>query len=180
VYAIAEGVERLSEVVARAGGTLPNAYAGSFALQRDSIPVAVDFERAMRGDSRHDLPLRHGDVLSISSDPMVVRVEGAVVRPSLIRYQPGRSALEYVELAGGPTAQGQVHKAVVEYPNGYSRRVKRHLWLVKTQPEVLSGSVITVPAKPESTGNTGEAINRFFQIAASITSLVLAWTAINR
>ena len=111
---------------------------------------------------------------------MVVRVEGAVERPSLIRYQPGRSALEYVEMAGGPAPRGQSHKAVVEYPNGYSRRVKRHLWLIKTQPEVVSGSIITVPLKPESGTDTGEVISRVFQIATSVTSLVLAWTAINR
>jgi len=180
VYALSEGLERLSQVVARAGGPLPDAYPASFALLRDSIPVAVDFSRAMRGDREHDLPLRHGDVVSISSDPLVVRVEGAVVRPSLIRYEPGRSVMDYIELAGGPGPRGQTHKAVVEYPNGYSKRVKRHLWLVETQPRVVSGSVITVPAKPETGADTGEVINRVFQVATTITSLVLAWTAINR
>ncbi|MHB1193063.1 MAG: SLBB domain-containing protein [Longimicrobiales bacterium] len=179
-YAVAEGVERLSELVERAGGVLPNAYPASFMLVRDGLPVALDFERAMRHDPRHDFPLRSGDLVSISLDPHVVRVEGAVVRPSLIRYQPGRSVLDYIELAGGPDERGQLHKAVVEYPNGYSRRVQRHLWLVNSQPEVISGAVITVPAKPESTAGSGEVFTRVFQVASSITSLILAWVAITR
>lgn len=68
---------------------------------------------------------------------------------------------------------------MVGYPNGHSSRVKRHLWLGKTQPEVLSGAVITLPAKPGSSAGDGEIFTRVFQIATSSTSLVLAWSAIN-
>jgi protein involved in polysaccharide export with SLBB domain len=180
VYAITEGVDRLSDIVGRAGGTLPHAYSGSFMLTRDSLPVAVEYDRVLRGNLEDDLFVRNGDQISIGLDPHTVSVTGAVFRPSIISFMPGRSLEDYIELAGGPTDRGQAHRAVVEYANGMSKRVERHLWLIKSTPEVTSGSVITVPAKPESQASTGDVFARVFQISSTITSLVLTWVAITR
>jgi protein involved in polysaccharide export with SLBB domain len=179
-YAITENVDRISTLVRRAGGTLPHAQGESFQLRRGGLPVAVDFAQALRGNRRDDLQLRDGDELVIRADPRTVKVEGAVLRPSLIKYEPGRSVSDYIELAGGPTAKGEAHRAVVDFPSGYSERVRRYLWLIKTQPQVVSGSTITVPTEPESTTNGGEIFSRVFQTVAAVTSLVIAYAAVTR
>ncbi|MBU6367807.1 MAG: SLBB domain-containing protein [Gemmatimonadetes bacterium] len=177
-YAVLENVDRVSDLVRRAGGLLPTANVASLRLVRDSLPVAVDFTRVLAGNNRDDFPLRNGDELVVDVDPRTVRVVGAVARPSLIRWEPGRSASDYIELAGGAAERGQAHKAVVTSPAGFSRRVKRVLWTVKVSPPVPSGSTITVPAKPEKADTGGSVLATVLQVASTLASLAIALRAI--
>lgn len=179
-YAITENGDRLRDVVARAGGTLPGAYGESFRLTRDGKPVAVNFGRALRGSRGDNLLLRAGDVLSIGTDPRTVSVSGAVSRPSLLVYRPGLSTRQYIELAGGPTDRGISKRAIVDFPSGYSKRVRSFLGVVYSDPTVVSGSTITVPEKPESKTTSGEIWSRVFASASALASLVLAYSAITR
>jgi protein involved in polysaccharide export with SLBB domain len=180
LYAIAENVDHVSTIVRRAGGVLPHAYYESFQLRRQGLPVAIDFERALRGDAKEDLLVRPGDELFIDEDPAVVRVDGGVTRPSLIRYVPGRTVREYIELAGGPTERGDVNKTVVDYPSGYSKRVHRHLGLWTSEPEVKSGAVIHVPVVEPQQHDVGQVFTRIAQAASTVVSLVIAYLAIKK
>jgi polysaccharide biosynthesis/export protein len=141
--------------------------------------VAVEFDKALRGDRMSDILLRNGDVLSISSDPRTVTVAGAVARPSLVVFRPGLSAREYVELAGGPTDNGDAKRAIVSYPSGFARRVRSRFGIVFSEPEVVSGSVITVPEKPAPTTVT-DLMGKALAVASTIASLAVTWAAIRR
>lgn len=178
-FAITENQDRISDLVQRAGGTLPTAYPTSFSLTRSGTPVALDFERAMRGDINHNFLLRAGDVLSIGPDPKTVLVSGAVARPTLVRFQSGLGVNDYIELAGGPAENGNPGRAVVSYPSGYSRRVKPVAIFFHSSPDVVSGATITVPVKPESNVNVGEVINRMFQVASTLATIVIAYKAVS-
>jgi protein involved in polysaccharide export with SLBB domain len=180
VYAITENRDRIKDIVTRAGGSLPSAYAESFRLRREGKDVEVDFVRAMRGDAESNLLLRSGDELYIESNPRTVLVQGAVSRPTLVKYEPGRSVREYIELAGGPSERGQMHKAVVAYPAGTSKRVQRVAFFFHTSPRVVSGSTITVPAKPESTTSSNEMWTRILASTSALASLILAYSAITK
>lgn len=179
-YAINEQIDRLSVLVQRAGGTLPVANLASARLIRSGLPVAIDFEKALRKDPAHDVRLLDGDALVIDADAQVVRVQGAVARASLLRWDPKLSVTDYIERAGGVAENGVHHRAVVESPAGISRRVRRVLWTVKVEPTVVSGAVITVPVKPESKTTAQSVFATLMQSASVIASLAIALAATRR
>jgi len=180
VFSITENKDRIKDIVARAGGPLPSAYAESFRLRREGRDVAVDFARAMRGDEQHNLLVRSGDELAIDANPRTVLVQGGVNRTTLVKYEPGRSVRDYIELAGGPAERGQVGKAVVTYPSGTSKRAHRVALLFQSSPQVVAGSTITVPVKPESTTSSNEMWTRILASTSALASLILAYAAITK
>ena len=179
-YAITANRDRVRDLVQRAGDVLPESYPESFRLVRDGKQVSVDFARAMQGDPSQNIPLLGGDRLAIERDPKTVFVTGAVSQPSLIRFRPGLSAEEYIELAGGPTENGDAGKAVVVYPSGFSKRVKRVGFFFHSSPDVVSGATISVPEKPLSKPSTSDAWARVLSTAATLASLVIAWAAVKK
>jgi polysaccharide export outer membrane protein len=180
MYSITENVDRIRDVVRRAGDVLPGAYPAGFHLIRGGRDVSVDFARAMRGDQAHDMPLMGGDQLVIGRDPNTVLVTGGVSRASLIRFRPGLSIKDYVELAGGPTERGRLDKAVVQLPSGISERVKRVALFFHTSPTILSGSVITVPEDPPPSNNGPDTWQRVLTAATALASMVLAYAAVTK
>jgi len=179
-YAINEATDRMSDVVKRAGGTLPTAYPESFHLRRNGLDVSVDFAAVLRGDRATDVRLMNGDELVIGSNPHTVEVTGAVNKRTLLKWQRGLSVQDYIEMAGGPTEKGVDGKAVVQYPSGMSKRVRRVALLFHASPEVVAGSVITVPEKPESKTSSSEIWGRVFGSATALSSLILAIVAAKR
>jgi polysaccharide export outer membrane protein len=167
-------------VVSRAGGLLPGAYPGSFRLVRDGKRVSVDFDKAMRGEPNNNVPLLGGDRLEIDRDQKTVYVSGAVAKPSLIRYRPGLTVSDYIELAGGPTEKGVEGKATIEYPSGFSARVKKVALFFHSSPVVLSGSIITVPEKPADENRGSELWARTLASATALASLIIAYTAVRK
>jgi polysaccharide export outer membrane protein len=168
-YAINEAIDRVSTVVSRAGGLLPGAFSGSFRLLRAGRPVAIDLDKAIKGDREHDIQVLAGDRFYIGANPSTVLVAGEVERPSLVRFDERISFEEFVDQAGGVKPTGYLRAAYVEYPNGLIRRVKTRFWFFHSYPDVVSGSIVTVPEKPQRTGGNSE---RALQISAQITSLL--------
>jgi polysaccharide export outer membrane protein len=179
-YAITENQDRVRDIVSRAGGPLPGAYSGSFRLVRDGKRVSVDFDKAMRGDLNNNLSLLGGDRLEIDRDQKTVYITGAVSKSALVRFRPGLSVNDYIELAGGPTEKGIPGKATVDYPSGFSARVKKVAYFFHSSPVVLSGSVITVPEKPADENRGSELWNRTLTTATALASLVLAFAAVRK
>ncbi len=179
-FAITENNDRIRDVITRAGGILPSAYPESFSLRRGGRRVAIDFVRVMRGDDAHNIFVQAGDLLSVDINPRTVLVTGAVDRTTLVKFDRGRSVQDYIELAGGPAERGQASKAVVSYPSGLSKRVKRVALFFRTSPEVVAGSTITVPEKPESKTSASEIFTRALSMASTIASLAIAYAAITK
>jgi polysaccharide export outer membrane protein len=179
-YAITENVDRVRDLIHRAGDALPGSYPASFRLSRGGLDVSIDYTRVMAGDESHNIQILAGDNVTIEHDPNTVKVTGAVIRSSLIRFRPGLSLQDYVELAGGPTDRADQGKAVVQYPSGIARRVRRVGFFFHTSPEVISGSTITVPERPASTGSASDTWQRVFASATALASLVLAYAAVTR
>ena len=168
-YAINESIDVVSTLVSRAGGLLPNAYSGSFRLTRAGRTVAIDLDKALKGDPRHNITLLAGDRLYIGANPSTVLVAGEVERPALVRFDERIGFSDFIDQAGGVKPTGNIKAAYVEYPNGLVRRVKTRLWFFRSYPDVISGSVVTVPAKPVPTGGSSE---RVLQLTMQITSVL--------
>jgi len=179
-YAISENQDRLRDVVRRAGDILPGAYPESFHLVRGGKLVSVDFARLLRDDPENDIGLLAGDSIVIGRDPRTVLVTGAVGRPSLIRYRQGLTVDNYIELAGGPTEKGQAGRAVVDYPSGFSKRVKRVGLFFHTSPDVTSGATITVPERPESNKSASDVWVQVLASATALSSILIAIIAVKK
>ncbi len=179
-YAVNENKDHVSDVIKRAGGTLPSAYAESFRLVREGRPVAIDFAKAIRGDAQHNIEVRAGDQLAIGTDPRTVLVTGSVGRTTLVKFERGRSLQDYIELAGGPSDKAQPGKAVILYPSGFSRRVRRVALFFHTSPTVESGSTITVPERSSPPASVSEIWTRVLTSATAIASIAITYAALKK
>lgn len=104
---------RVSDLLFRAGGVLPNAYLQRADLYRyledyeRRITIPVNLEGVLRGDSTADIPLQDGDVLRVSTlreatftPERVVTIYGAVQRPDTYPYTENMRLLDLIHLAG--------------------------------------------------------------------------------
>jgi protein involved in polysaccharide export with SLBB domain len=179
-YAVNEGVDRISTVLARAGGLTPVAAANRIQIYRPSTNGGqrdIEFERLSRlsrtemTDAEYqvfktklasqqsafvvsvaqladpighfDVTIRDGDIIVVDRETEAVRVAGEVRRPSLIEYGPGRTAREYIELAGG--FSDRAHRSKVRVTHAGSNQTL----LLKDVKAIEPGDFIWVPEKSE-------------------------------
>jgi polysaccharide biosynthesis/export protein len=101
---------RLADVIMQAGGTVVNLVNGQLVsgsdlrtarLVREGQPVPVDFERAMAGDSAHNVFMRGGDQVYIPSERgLTISVLGQV-NGTVVQWWPGVRITEVLAVAGG-------------------------------------------------------------------------------
>jgi polysaccharide export outer membrane protein len=178
-YAIVEFRDRVTDLVARAGGLLPNASAQNFRLMRNGRSVAVSLDRALQGDESQNPTLLASDELFVGPNIQTVFVAGEVEHPTLVLYRPGMTVDEYLAKAGGAKTTADLGRAYIESPTGDIRRVNTGRF--RGSPEVVAGSTITVPAKPTDTaGGWGQTLTQTFQIVSGLTSLLIAYLAVRK
>ena len=148
VYTLRDDRERLSSLIARAGGLRETAFADGakfYRGPRDSTGlIQVDLAGALKrpgGDV--DPVLADGDAIEVPKDPGVVWVAGAVFYPKAVRFEAGKNARHYIRQAGGMTRQADKGRIYVIMANGAVK--KKGFW---GWPGVISGSRIVVPEKP--------------------------------
>jgi len=176
-YVLARKDERLSEVVAEAGGLTPWAFPEGFRMYRNGRLVNVDLPAVLRdGRHRDNVILQPGDSMVIPEYNPVVVVEGAVNSPSAVLYRRGASLDYYVANAGGYARNADKGRVHVRYANGAARVKGKFLFFTAYTPEPGPGSVVVVPAKPE--GEPFKATEFFAALAqilaSSVAILVLA------
>lgn len=178
VYSLERPDERLSSLVARAGGLKPTAYPGGARIDRaeDGVGnVALDLARALaEPGGHHDPVLAPGDAVTVPSVQHTVKVVGAVGYPTSVLHEPGRKIGWYVARAGGYAEGADKWKTRVVYPNGLSRPIRR----LRPDPVVMAGSTIVVPVKPPPVGEGKLATLK--EIASIIASVATVWLVIDR
>jgi protein involved in polysaccharide export with SLBB domain len=167
-YALRRKTERLSDVVARAGGLTSEGYADGviFFRSRDSTGrVGIDLPRVLRdARARDNFVLQDGDSVLVPSYNPVVRVEGAVNAPSAVAFTPGQDVDDYVRAAGGAGPTAALDRAYVRQPNGKVQSVRRRRFLPDYVPAVRAGATVVVP--------TGGTANSLAQTFAAVSALV--------
>lgn len=179
-YAITENTDRVADLIARAGGTLPGAYLRSGRLLRGGRVVAIDFEKAIRKDQGNNVLLFSGDLLTLSNDPGTVFVTGEVQRPALVKYDRSLSLKDYIERAGGLAPNADYDNLTVEDPSGLVQRTHRVGYLFASAPAVHSGAIINVPPKPESKSSFRDTMTTIVQTASALASLAIAYLAVRK
>lgn len=178
-YALNEGVDRIADIVARAGRPLPGAFSGNFLVLRKGLPMPVDLDRALRGDARHNVPLMGGDSIFIGPNPGTVKVTGAVARTVLVLHKRNFGIDDYVRLAGGALENADLARTRVEELTGGVSRSRR--WLMfRTEPDIPPGSTIVVPERAKQPATLKDVVNSTLQYASVLASLAVAYVAVSR
>lgn len=178
-YSLTTKTERISDLIRRAGGLTPEAYADGVTFFRATdkvgrIGIALpDILRNPR--SRDNLQLQDGDSIFIPRFNAVVNVKGAVNSPVAVTYVPGRSLEYYVRAAGGITRRGDLRYAYVTQPNGKVEATSGK-FIFKNDPRPRPGSTVYVPERDASERRTDylATLGTLAQVALSFVTIAIA------
>lgn len=176
-YTLSSKNERVSDLVKRAGGLLPHAYAEGASLTRsyDAMGrIAVDLYKALEHPGeRQDITLRNGDSLFIPRYTPTVRIEGAVNSPITVAYVPGRNMSYYIDAAGGARYDADAKRAYVRQPTGIVDPYRsRPFFLPDHDPKPQAGAVVVVPTKDPNEKKD------YTAIATSVAQILVSTVAI--
>ena len=183
-YAVTRKNERVSDVIARAGGLTSEAYAGGtvFTRRRNEVGrIGLDVPSLLR-NRRHvdNLLLQDGDSIFVPRFNAVVTVRGAVNSPLAVAYAPGEDLSYYVRAAGGATSSADLGRGYVTQPNGKVQSVQRRRFLPDGIPTPRPGSVVVVPARPAPGLGLLGAANQTQQILTAVLGAITAIVALSR
>ena len=176
-YALESRSDRVTDVLARAGGLLPTAYAPGARLIRslgNLGSINLDLASALEDESRsHNLALEPGDSLFIPPYSPTVTVRGAVNSPMTVLFEEGRDVSYYLENAGGFRHDADEDRLSVRFANGQAETRSKFLFF-SDDPKPMPGSTIHVPTKnPEDRFDMRGLVTDVVAIVGSITTLVI-------
>ncbi len=119
--------------------------------KRVDFKIAIDLIKIMKEGGRQspfDLILKEGDELVIPSQKQTVEIQGEVLAPSLVNFDPSKSLKKYINNSGGFSPNAQKRHVYVVYANGNIKTTKRFLFF-KWYPEIEPGATILVPKNKE-------------------------------
>lgn len=175
-YTLLRENETLSEVIKRAGGILPTGYPKGGQLLRGNERVVVHIGEALKGKKKADIILLTGDEIIIPPSPNTVAIRGNVGLEGLVKYEEGRRVAYYLGQAGG--LRDRVESIFLTQASGATFKLKRRPWLMRQNPVVDEGALITVTEKPAA----GESVpfdlgatirDTFAVISSALTIIVL-------
>jgi protein involved in polysaccharide export with SLBB domain len=163
--------ERLSALIARAGGLRPDAYATGARVirEQDNVGnVAIDLMKALaEPGGEYDIILQAGDQVIVPDQMFTVKVVGEVGFPTSLVFEDGKKINDYVDMAGGYLEKADKGKTRVVWPNGMSLPNKGG-------SKVVAGSTIVVPQEPPPEGrDTWTTIRDITSIVASLATVWL-------
>jgi protein involved in polysaccharide export with SLBB domain len=179
-YGLQSRTERISEVVARAGGPTPDAFfKGAQLFRRDEGRVIIDFSKALVDpNSRDNIALEDGDSVYVPHRPETVRVSGAVGIPGLLLHARGKKAGYYIEKAGGLTEKADAGRVKIIRVTGAAQGASRRFW---ADPAVHEGDEIRVAEVEEKKPiDWGKSLKEAAMIIASLATTVYVISEIGK
>lgn len=176
-YSISRLDERLSEILARAGGLRSEGYLEGAKLLRaeaNGDRIQVHFAEAIaKPGGKADIPMRAGDTIAVPKKPATVQVHGRVNTPGHVVWQEGKKWSWYVQQAGGLADSAYEDGIYVQYADG---TVQTSSGGIRDSPN--PGSVVNVPfrkpAEPTTFKDTLSGINAILAtVIAGLTIMVL-------
>lgn len=178
-YSLTTKTEQISDLIRRAGGLTPEAYADgvTFFRANDKVGrIGIALPEILRNSKMRDnLQLQDGDSIFIPRFNAVVNVKGAVNSPVAVTYVPGQSLEYYVQAAGGITRKGDIRYAYVTQPNGKVEATSGK-FIFKNDPRPRPGSTVFVPERDASERSIDylAALGMIAQLAASFVAIAIA------
>ena len=146
-YAILTSEEKITDIIERAGGLLPNAYPAASQYKRKGFKINASFTDILKNPkSKLNFTVQNGDEILIVPRPNVINITGEVNTYGIHKYVPGKRLRYYLKLAGGLNPDADLNNIWVEYPNGDSKKYNR--WSLFS-PKVIDGSSIIIGKQKE-------------------------------
>jgi len=146
IYTIMSPNETISDIIERADGLRPNAYAFGSTFSRKGQVVQLDIEKiTKRPKSKLNIEVQDGDEINIALQPKIIQVLGEVNAPGFYKFQPRKRISDIIKMAGGYSQDAEKEDVYIRYANGISMKYSR--WLGNRK--VMDGSIITVGLKKE-------------------------------
>lgn len=159
VYSILNKNETILDIIKRAGGLTPYAFAQGATLKRIEFNegwVALKLQEAVKDStSKYNYVVKNGDTLTIPAIDQLVQISGAIDYPNIAvigqisaPFTKGKSARYYVRHYGlGFADNAAKRKTYVIEAGGVAHYTKHFLYVFKRYPKVTIGSSVVVPAK---------------------------------
>jgi protein involved in polysaccharide export with SLBB domain len=174
VYSLRTKRDRLSDVIARAGGLTRQAYGEGIRFvrqQNDVGRINVDLARALRDTaSAADVILQPGDSINVPEYQPSVKVSGAVNSPGSVLWRRGAGLGYYLSAAGGFAQHADKGAVSVRFANG-EVRTRRGGLFGGGAPKPGPGSEVLVPAEDPNARRT-DYVSLFGAIAQILASVV--------
>jgi protein involved in polysaccharide export with SLBB domain len=149
--------------------------------ERDTLLIPIDIKKhetiginlneiLFHPDSKYDLILQEGDVISVPKQLQTVRLRGEFLYPITVRYDEKFNFRDYISQAGGFTDKAKRKRTYIIYANGSVDRTKRILFFGNKYPKVQPGAEIIVPGKPDKEPLSAQA---WIAIATSVATFAL-------
>ncbi len=171
-YSISSSVERISDLIVRAGGVKGEGDIKGAKYFRNDRQVAVDLNKILK-DSKEssNLFLLAGDRLHIPTEDQTIIVKGEVLDPGAIAFRPGLKLKNYIDEAGGLSDSASIKKVYVRYANGHIAKTKSILG-IKSYPKVEKGMNIIVPKQRKTGWTQAEKVSVITGLT-SVTTILL-------
>jgi protein involved in polysaccharide export with SLBB domain len=198
-YSIGSKKERISDLINRSGGLMPDAFVKGARMKRanpDSIEklnilqnnlpdsLITKAEKQVSSDklelrledilknpgSTYDYLLKEGDQIIIPEVSQEVRISGEILNPIGMAYQSGKGLKYYVNRSGGFSNNAQRRKTFVIYSDGTTQVT--HSFFGRNYPTVEPGSQIIVPQKPEK--QRIDQTGKWLGIASTMATIAIA------
>jgi len=141
VYTLLNPDESITDIVRRAGGLQPKAYARASTLTRNAQIIRINFQDIIdKPTSIKNIVMQDGDNIFVPMKPDMTQILGEVASPGIYIFFPGKRVSDYIDMAGGFSMDAEKNDIWISFPDGHSKHYRR--WL--SNPKVLDGSVITV------------------------------------
>jgi protein involved in polysaccharide export with SLBB domain len=179
-YSLRTKSDRLSDVIARAGGLTKQAYAEGIRFvrsQNDVGRINIDLAQALRDTvSSANVILQPGDSIRVPEYQPSVKVSGAVNSPGSVLWRRGASLGYYLSAAGGFAQRADEGAVSVRFANGEVRT--RRGGLFGGAPKPGPGSEVFVPAEDPSARRTDYValFGALAQILASTVAIIVVVT----
>ena len=144
-YVLNSAEERLSVVVARAGG-LTSPLVTDIQLHRGDVIVAVNVGGTRRG-ALDDPILQDGDRVVAVPFRNTIRVVGEVEFPTEVTFRAGLSVSDVLSEAGGVRSAGDRGALSVTYRDGSRETTRKILGLFRSDPVLFPGADVFVPTR---------------------------------
>ena len=171
-YTLISRVERVSDLIKRAGGVINNAFIEGSYIKRESIlidtisqvikdslnkagiqvekptnvqNIAIELKEVFRNPgSGADLILQDKDEIIIPKLDNKITIRGGVLRPITIAYRQGLTIDDCISAAGGVAENSRRNKAYVVYFNGRAKRTMS-FGLLRFNPRIEPGAQVVLP-----------------------------------
>ncbi len=129
--------------------------------------IGIELDLILRNPNNDEInvTVQDGDEIFIPKRLETVRIEGEVLYPTSVKFNPSMRFLDYVSQSGGFTKKSARASAYVQYPNGKIDRTRKFLF-ARFHPKIEPGSEIVVPQKMAT---TAEQFNQFSGLIATIS-----------